>query len=63
VIGIVLSIALGRVLGSLPFAVGPVSVATLGPAVGLVVLVTLAGSLVPAWRASRVSPLAALREG
>lgn len=61
--GIALALASARVLRTLPFPVQTLSPATLGGAVGLVVGVTMVASYVPARRASRVSPLAALRDG
>jgi predicted permease len=60
-LGVVISVAVGRVLGSLLFQVKPIDPVTLVPAALLVVLVTVVASYVPARRASRVSPLAALR--
>ncbi len=60
-LGVALSIAFGRVLASLLFQVKPVDPITLAGAVGVVVAVTVIASLVPARRASRVSPVAALR--
>lgn len=60
-IGIALAILPARALGALPFPVRPADPALVGGSVGLVVLVTMLASWLPAWRASRVSPLAALR--
>jgi predicted permease len=60
-VGIALALASARVLRTLPFPVQALSTATLGGAVGLVIGVTLLASYVPARRASRVSPLTALR--
>ncbi|HEV8410970.1 MAG TPA: ABC transporter permease, partial [Gemmatimonadaceae bacterium] len=61
VVGIALALASARVLRTLPFPVQELSTAALGGAVGLVICVTLLASYVPARRASRVSPLTALR--
>jgi ABC-type antimicrobial peptide transport system permease subunit len=60
-IGAGAALAAARVLRALPFTTEPMSVATLGGAAALVIVVTLVASFVPARRASRVSPLAALR--
>jgi hypothetical protein len=61
VIGIGLSLAATRLLAALLFEVKPVDPPTLALASGVVVLVTLAASYLPARRASLVHPLAALR--
>jgi putative ABC transport system permease protein len=60
-IGLPLSLAASRVLTNLLFQVKPNDPATLGMAAGLVVMVTLAASYIPARRASRVDPMVALR--
>ena len=60
-IGVAAALASARVLRALPFVTEPMNVATVGAAAGLVIVVTLVASFVPARRASRVSPLAALR--
>jgi len=59
--GLPLAILLGRLLRSMLFQIGTLDPLTLGGAAGLVILVTLAASLVPAVRATRVSPVTALR--
>jgi ABC-type antimicrobial peptide transport system permease subunit len=61
VIGLGLALAVSRVLTSLLFEVKPRDPATLGLAAGLVLVVTLAASYLPARRASRVDPMVALR--
>ncbi|HXD23868.1 MAG TPA: FtsX-like permease family protein, partial [Gemmatimonadaceae bacterium] len=63
VAGVGLALATARMLRTLPFPVQSLGAATLGAAVGLVVGVTMIASYVPARRASRVSPLTALRQG
>ena len=65
IVGIVLGVpgayAAGRGMSALLFGVQPGDPATIAAAVSLAVLMTLAGSLVPALRALRVSPMLALR--
>lgn len=61
VLGLVLSVAFTRALGSLLFQVKPLDPLTLTAAAALVVLVTLAASFAPARRASLVDPIGALR--
>jgi ABC-type antimicrobial peptide transport system permease subunit len=60
-IGLALAVAFGRALSRLPFQIAPLDPLTLGSAVAIAVLVTLAASWLPARRASRVSPLLAIR--
>jgi putative ABC transport system permease protein len=60
-LGLAGAVAGGRVLRSLLFGVGPGDPATLVAGVLIVALVTFAGSLAPALRAVRVSPLVAMR--
>ena len=59
--GIALSLAATRLLASLLFELKPIDPPTLAISVALVVLVTLIASYLPARRASRVHPMAALR--
>ena len=60
-IGLAASVALGRVLSALLFGVTPSDPTTL-VAVGLLFLtVSVMASYVPAYRASRVDPMTALR--
>jgi ABC-type antimicrobial peptide transport system permease subunit len=61
VIGLWLTLLFARALARLPFAVRPGEPIMLGAAALVVVLVVLAASYAPARRASRVSPLTALR--
>jgi ABC-type antimicrobial peptide transport system permease subunit len=51
----------GRGMRALLFGVAPADPATVLVAVGLVLLMTLAGSFLPVLRAVRVSPMLALR--
>jgi putative ABC transport system permease protein len=59
--GLVLSLALMWVLSSLLFAVRPYDPASLAAAVAALALVALLACSIPAWRATRVDPLEALR--
>jgi putative ABC transport system permease protein len=61
VLGIAGALALGRALTSLVFEVKPNDPATLAVVTVLLALVALAATLVPALRATRVTPLVALR--
>ena len=60
--GFVAAIALGRVVTSMVYGVSSRDTATLVSVMALMVVVSLAASLVPAMRATRVSPLAVIRE-
>jgi ABC-type antimicrobial peptide transport system permease subunit len=55
-IGLWIAYVAGRAIESLLAGVNPADPATLIAAVVLAFLVTLAGSLLPAWRASRIDP-------
>ena len=61
-VGLVLAIAAARAVASLLFGLQPNDVGTMALAVVLLAAVTLAASYVPARRASRLEPAAALRE-
>jgi putative ABC transport system permease protein len=61
-IGIVVALVLARVLGSLVFGVQATDFMTLCTVSLLLTAVGLVASAIPAWRATRVSPLAALRD-
>jgi ABC-type antimicrobial peptide transport system permease subunit len=60
--GFVAAIALGRVVTSMVYGVSARDTATLVSVMALMVVVSLATSVVPAMRATRVSPLAVIRE-
>ena len=61
-IGILLSLASTGLLRSLLFGLSPTDVSTLaGAAIAVVILVT-AAACIPAWRASRLDPVVALRQ-
>jgi len=59
--GLVLSLGLTWVLGSLLFSVRPYDPLSLAAAAGALALVALIACSLPAWRATRVDPLVALR--
>jgi putative ABC transport system permease protein len=61
VAGLLGAAASARVLASLLFEVQPTDAMTYASAAGFLVLVALAASAVPAWRATRVAPVSALR--
>ena len=61
-IGLVIALVLARVLGSLVFGVQSTDVLTLCTVSLMLTAVGLFASAIPAWRATRVSPLAALRD-
>ena len=60
-IGAALAVAAGRALQAVLAGVSPTDVVTFGGAVGLAILMTIAGSLLPALRATRVDPLQVIR--
>jgi ABC-type antimicrobial peptide transport system permease subunit len=60
-VGIVASLALTRLLSSLLFGVSPYDVPTLSIVVVVLLATALLASFVPAFRATRVNPLDALR--
>jgi putative ABC transport system permease protein len=59
--GVLVAYAAARGMSTLLFGVSPGDPATFAAAVGLALLMTLAGSLVPALRAVRVTPMSVLR--
>ncbi len=62
-VGIVASLALGRLLASLVFGVSPTDIPTFAAASAVLAAVALAACAIPAWRASRVHPTRALQDG
>jgi predicted permease len=60
-IGGVLAYAAGRSLQTLLFGVSPANLTVFAAAILLSLLMTIAGSLVPAWRAVRIDPMTATR--
>lgn len=61
-LGLALGALLGRVMSSLIYGVSPFDPATLGGAAALLATASLVAAFVPARRAARVSPMAALRD-
>jgi putative ABC transport system permease protein len=61
-IGVAAALVLGRVLGSLVFGIHATDPATLTCVSLILLVVGLIASLLPAWRATRVSPLTVLRD-
>ena len=61
VIGAALAYAAGRSMQALLFGVDPANPVVFATAIALALVMTLAGTLLPAWRAVRVDPLAATR--
>ena len=59
--GLVLVLGLSRLLASQLFGVAPTDPVTVGTAAVGLILVATAAAYVPAWRASRVDPMVALR--
>ena len=60
-VGIPLAVAAGRLIGSRLFLVGPSDPATIALAAALVICVAALAGYLPALRASRIEPMAALR--
>jgi predicted permease len=60
-VGLALSLVIARVLASLLYGVSPTDVVSYAAALALVMTIVLVSSLIPAWRASRTDPIAALR--
>lgn len=60
-VGIVLALALGRLLDSMLYGVGPFDLPTIAGVAGLLALTAAAATIGPAWRAARVDPIIALR--
>ena len=62
VLGLLCSVVASRALQSLLYGVKGTDGATLGGVVVLIAMVTVGACLPPAWRATRVDPLLALRQ-
>jgi ABC-type antimicrobial peptide transport system permease subunit len=54
-------LALRRVLSSAVYGIGPNDPATMGVAMGILLAAALAAAFIPAWRATKVDPMTALR--
>jgi putative ABC transport system permease protein len=61
VLGLALSIALGRLLGAMLFGVQPLDPMTFASVAMLLILTAAVSIAGPAWRATRIDPVAALR--
>ena len=59
--GIALALAAGRAVAALLHGIGPRDPATLAIVAAVLLVIIVTASLVPAWRAARTDPLAALR--
>jgi len=59
--GLVLSLTIARLLASVLYGVSSTDVVSFTGALALVMTIVLLASLLPAWRASRTDPIAALR--
>lgn len=62
VFGLVLTLALGRLLSNLLYGVSAFNPLVLAIVCGLLLLVAFAATSIPAWRAARIDPLRALRQ-
>jgi putative ABC transport system permease protein len=62
VLGLLAASALTRFLATLLFAVDPIDPVTFGGTAGMLVAAALAACAAPAWRATRVNPVEALRQ-
>jgi putative ABC transport system permease protein len=60
-LGVVVSLALGRFIGSLLFGISPYDVSVLIGATSVLCALGLIACLIPGWRAARVDPVNALR--
>jgi len=60
-VGTLASLAVGRLIASLLFGTQPTDVATYAAMAALLIAVALVAGYLPAWRASRINPMVALR--
>jgi predicted permease len=60
-LGLIMSVAVTRLLAAALYGVSATDAASFASATAIVAAIALAASFVPAWRASRMDPLAALR--
>lgn len=61
VLGIVGSVAASQLVRSLLYGIGPIDPPVFGAVVAILLLVSAAACVIPAWRASRLDPMTALR--
>ena len=61
ILGLIGALALGRAMRSMLFGIGATDLPTLAVVSGVLIAVALTACLVPAWRATRVEPISALR--
>jgi ABC-type antimicrobial peptide transport system permease subunit len=61
VVGLVASLIIARLLTSVLYGVSPTDAVSFTSASAVVMAIVLVASLIPAWRASRTDPIAALR--
>jgi len=61
IVGSLASLAMGRLIASMLFGTQPTDAATFAGMAALLIIVALAAGYLPAWRASRVNPMVALR--
>jgi hypothetical protein len=59
--GVLGAYAVGRWMSTLLFGVSPADPVTFAAAIGVAIAITLAGSLIPALRAVRVTPMSVLK--
>ena len=61
VVGLAGAFALSGLIASMLFGVRPIDMPTVAGVVGTMIIVAAVACLLPAWRASRLDPIAALR--
>jgi ABC-type antimicrobial peptide transport system permease subunit len=61
IVGLLGGVAVGLMMGSLLFGTSPADPATLGSVAAILTAVTIGATVIPAWRASRIDPVIALR--
>lgn len=61
VLGLAASLVVGRLVASLLYGISPLDPLTFVTVAAVLMIVSLAASLIPAWRASRLDPMVALR--